>query len=262
MKFSIIEQTPKLLKLQLKPQAFLYWLFGGLFVAGGIFLMLALGKVTTFSCSRIAPEPNSCQLMTKSLSGTQIHRWNIKDIQKAKTDTSTLNQWYSYPLIIQTSRGYIAIDLINADFTEKEARAAQINTFLKTPQEPQLIVYEDSRLWSYPLGLFLIASGAVIIIYRMRNGIIICVIDKSFGKITINRKSCFGNEALEVKLADVVGIKLDTFQVKNSKSYNVSFKLASDKYIYIAVDPMFTAKSANKIIENIASFTNIQFLES
>jgi hypothetical protein len=257
MKFSITEQTPKLLKLQLKPQAFFYWLFGGLFAGAGIFIMLMTGKALNFSCSRIAPEPNSCQLTIKSLLGTKVQSWNIQEVQKAKADTTTVNAWNSYPLIIQTNRGSVELELVNADFTDKEAKAAQINTFLNTPQEKKLTIAEDSRLWTYPFGLLLIASGAVIIIYMMRNTSIICVVDKNVGKITINRQSWFGNTVLEAKLADVVGIKLHTFQVNHTQSYNVSLKLKSGKHIYIATGAMFTDESATKIIENIASFANI-----
>jgi hypothetical protein len=67
----------------------------------------------------------------------------------------------------------------------------------------------------------------------------------------------FFNAVLEAKLADVVGIKLHTFQVNNAQSYNVSLKLKSGKHIYIAAGAMFTEKSATKIIENISSFANI-----
>jgi hypothetical protein len=257
MKLSITEQTPKLLKLQLKPQAFFYWLFGGLFAGAGIFMIVIMGKVTTFSCSRITPEPNSCQLTIKSLSDTKIQSWNIQEIQQAKADTSTVDKWNSYPLVVQTTRGSVTINLVNADFTDKEAKAAQINTFLKIPQEKKLIIAEDSRLWTYPFGLFLITSGAACIIYMMMNTSIICVVDKSVGKITINRKSWLGNTVLEAKLVDVVGIKLHTFQVNNAQSYNVSLKLKYGKHIYIAAGAMFTDESAAKIIENIASFANI-----
>jgi hypothetical protein len=146
MKFSITEQTPKLLKLQLKPQVFFYWLFGGLFASAGIFIMLMVGKAITFSCSRITLESNSCQLTTKSFLGRQVQSWNIQEIQKAKADTTTVDRWYSYPLIIQTTRGSVMVDLVNANFTEKEARAAQINTFLNTQQKAKLLIAEDNRL--------------------------------------------------------------------------------------------------------------------
>jgi hypothetical protein len=105
--------------------------------------------------------------------------------------------------------------------------------------------------------LFLITSGAVTIIYMMKNVSIIYIVDKSVSKITINRQSWFGNTVLETKLADIVGIKLHAFQVNNAQSYNVSLKLASGKDIYIAAGPIFTVESATNIIENIASFANI-----
>jgi hypothetical protein len=257
MKFSITEQTPKLLKLQLKPQAFFYWLFGGLFASAGIFMMLSMGKAITFSCSRIAPESNSCQLTTKSLLGTKVQSWNIQEIQKAKADTTTVNAANSHPLIIQTNRGSVELDFLNADFADKEAKAAQINTFLNTPQESKLVIAEDMRLLGYAFGLFLIAGGAIGIVYQMMNMNIICIVDKNVGKITIDRKSWLGNEVLEAKLMDVVEIKLHTFQLNNTQSYNVSLKLRSGKSIYIATGSMFTYESATKTIENIASFANI-----
>ncbi|WP_138498404.1 hypothetical protein [Nostoc sp. PA-18-2419] len=257
MKFHITEQTPKLLKLQLKPQATFYWLFGGIFIIGGVFLIAALGKATSFSCSRVGEEANICQLTTKNLLTTQTQSWHFQEIVEAKLDTTTTDAWGSYPFVLQTTHGSVLINLLNADSTKKEAKAAQINTFLKIPQEQNLTIGEDSRLWTYPLGLLMIAVGAVCIASILRNKKIICVVDKTVGKITIERQSWLGNQILEAKLSEIVTIELNSFEFDNILSYNIRLILADNHHIDLATASIFTATTANQIKETLTSFINL-----
>ncbi|MEH2066968.1 MAG: hypothetical protein V7K47_02150 [Nostoc sp.] len=257
MKFHITEQTPKLLKLQLEPQAIFYWLFGGIFIIGGVFLIAALGKATTFSCSRIGGEANSCQLTTKNLLSTQTQSWDFQKIIKAKLDTTTTDAWGNYPFVLQTTQGSVLINLLNADSTQKKAKAVQINTFLKTPQEQKLTIGEDSRLWTYPLGLFMIAGGAVCIASILRQKKIICIVDKTIGKITIERQSWLGNKIAEAKLSEILAIELNLFEFDNISSYNIRLILANNHYIDLATASIFTATTANQIKETLTSFINL-----
>ncbi|MBN3884302.1 MAG: hypothetical protein HWQ44_15385 [Nostoc sp. JL34] len=261
MRLKILEQTPTLLKLQLKPAAILYWFFGGLFVAGGVLLIATLAKTTTFTCNRVEPTQESCQLITKSILKSQVKTWNLKEVIGAKLDTST-TAGNSYPLVLLTNDGSVPIDLVNADSTHKESKARQINAFLKNSREPKLIIHEDSRLWTYPLGLFLIASGAVCIIYMLMNGIIICIFDKTLDKATIERKGWLGKEVVEAKLSEISGLNIDAVAIDtvtgtSSTSYNIVLNLVSDKNIYLAAGPMFTAESAEQTLDAIASFLKL-----
>ncbi|MGF1934593.1 MAG: hypothetical protein RM347_009350 [Nostoc sp. ChiQUE02] len=261
MRLKILEQTPTLLKLQLKPAAILYWLFGGLFVAGGVLLITTLAKTTIFTCNRVKSTQQSCQLITKSILKSQVKNWNLKEVLGAKLDTST-TAGNSYPLVLLTSDGSIPIDLVNADSIQKESKAAQINAFLKNSREPKLTIHEDSRFWTYPLGFFLIASGAVCIIYMLMNNIIICIFDKISGKATIKREGWFGKEVVEAKLSEISGLNIDavtidTVTVTSSTSYNIVLNLVSDKNIYLAAGPMFTAKSAEQTVDAIATFLKL-----
>ena len=261
MRLKILEQTPTLLKLQLKPAAILYWLFGGLFVAGGVLLITTLAKTTTFTCNRVKPTQESCQLITKSILKSQVKTWNLKEVLGAKLDTSK-TAGNSYPLVLVTIDGPITINLVNADSTHKESKAAQINTFLRNSREPKLTIHEDTRLWTYPLGLFLIASSAVYIIYLLMNNIIICIFDKTLDKVTIERKGWLGQKVIEAKLSQISGLNMDTGAIgtltgTSSSSYNIVLNLVSDKNIYLAAGPMFTAKSAEQTIEVIASFLKL-----
>jgi hypothetical protein len=257
MKLHIIEQTPKFLKLQLKSQPIFYWLFGGILTIGGVFLIVALGKTTTFNCSRIEGKPNSCRLITKNLFGTQIQSWRLQEIIKAKLDTTTTDVWGSYPFVLQTTHGSVLINLLNADSTQKESFATQINTFLQTPQEQKLMIGEDSRFWTYPLGLLMIAGGAICINSILRQRKIICIVDKTVGKIIIERQSLLGNKIIEAKLSEIRSIELSSFELDSVSSYNVRFILDSTRYIDLATVSMFTAQTANQIIETIASFINL-----
>ncbi|NEU80935.1 hypothetical protein [Nostoc sp. UIC 10630] len=260
MKLKILEQTSTLLKLQLKPAAILYWFFGGFFIAGGVLLITTLAKTTTFTCNRVEPTQESCQLITKSILKSQVKTWNLKEVIGAKLDTST-TAGNSYPLVLVTSNGSIPIDLVNANSTQKESKAAQINAYLKNSREAKLAIHEDSRLWTYPLGLFLIASGAVCIIYMLMNGTIICIFDKTLDKATIKREGWFGKEVVEAKLSEISGLNMDAVAIDtvtgtSSTSYNIVLNLVSDKNIYLAAGPMFTAKSAEQTLNAIASFLN------
>ncbi|MEH1842486.1 MAG: hypothetical protein V7L20_28085 [Nostoc sp.] len=261
MRLKILEQTPTLLKLRLKPAAILYWLFGGLFVAGGVLLITTLAKTTTFTCNRVEPTQENCQLITNSILNSQVKNWNLKEVLGAKVDTSK-TAGNSYPLVLLTRNGSVIIDLVNADSTHKESNARQINAFLKNSRESKLIIHEDSRLWTYPLGLFLIASGAVCIIYMLMNNIIICIFDKTLDKATIKREGWFGKEVIEAKLSEISGLNMnavaiDTVTGTSSTIYNIVLNLASKKNIYLAAGPMFTAKSAEQTIEAIASFLKL-----
>ncbi|MEH2081449.1 MAG: hypothetical protein V7K89_16050 [Nostoc sp.] len=261
MRLKILEQTPTLLKLRLKPVAIFYWLFGGLFVGGGVLLIATLAKTTTFTCNRVEPTQESCQLITKRIFKSQVKTWNLKEVLGAKLDISK-TAGNSYPLVLMTRNGSIPIDLVNADSTYKESKAKQINAFLKNSQEPKLTIHEDTRLWTYPLGLLLIASGTVCIIYLLMNNIIICIFDKTLDKATIERKGWLGQEVIEAKLSEIAGLNMDAVTIDtvtgtSSSSYNIVLNLVSDKNIYLAAGPMFTAKSAEQTIEAIASFLKL-----
>ncbi|WP_143845416.1 hypothetical protein [Nostoc sp. T09] len=189
---------------------------------------------------------------------SQSKSWDIQDLQGAKLDTKTTDAWGSYPLLLLTKSGSFSIDLINADSTQKKRLAAQITTIIQGSQVSQLSIHEDSRLWTYPLGLFLILSGFVCIIYIAINGTIICILDKKLNKVTIERQGVFSKDVMEAKLSEIVGLDIDTFTVDSSSSYNIVFRLDSENDIYLANGPMFTAQSADQTFEAIANFLNLE----
>ncbi|BAY08876.1 hypothetical protein [Calothrix sp. NIES-2098] len=80
MRFKILEQTPTLLKMSLKPRGLLYWLFGGIFIASGIVLVTSLGRATSLTCNRSTPTQGSCELVTKSLLNSQVKSWDIHEL--------------------------------------------------------------------------------------------------------------------------------------------------------------------------------------
>ncbi|WP_066381615.1 hypothetical protein [Anabaena sp. CA = ATCC 33047] len=258
MQVRILEKTPTFLKLQFKPQAIFYWLFGGIFAAGGIFFIATLGKVTTFTCNRIENQPASCQLISNSFLKSQTHTWNLLEIKGAKLDTSTTDEWGSYPFLLLTNQGSFPINLINADRTKKETYATQINDFLKNSPATTLTIQEDSRFWTYPLGLLLIAAGGGCIIYMQMNAKIVCSFDKVLGKATINRQGWFSQAVTEVKLKEILGINIDAATVGRGTNYYVLLNLDNEEQIYLASGPMFTAKSAAQTVEAIASFLKLQ----
>lgn len=225
-------------------------------------LITTLAKTTTFTCNRFEPTQQSCQLITKSILKSQVKNWKLKEVLSAKLDTSTTGAGNSYPLLLLTRDGSISIDLVNANSTQKKSKAAQINAFLKNSQKAKLTIYEDSRLWTYPLGLFLIASGAVCIIYMLMNNIIICIFDKTLDKATIKREGWFSKKVVEAKLSEISGLNMDAVAIDtvtgtNSTSYNIVLNSVSDKNIYLAAGPMFTAKSAEQTVDAIATFLKL-----
>jgi hypothetical protein len=68
-----------------------------------------------------------------------------------------------------TKNGSFNIDFINADADQKEAYAKKINAFLQDSQATKFNIGEDSRLWAYPLGIVLIAGGAICVVYVLMN---------------------------------------------------------------------------------------------
>lgn len=257
MRFNIEQQTPNILKMSLKPDSIWYWLFGSIFIAGGVFLISSLGKATTFSCNRLNSTQGSCQLSTNALLKSQVKNWHIQDVQGAKLDTDDTDSWSTYPLVLLTKSGAVIIDLVNADSTQKEAKAAEINRIIQNNQAGKVTIKEDSRLWTYPLGLLLIGSGAICIIYALINGKIICVLDKHLNQITIERQGFFGKGIEAAKLSDIVEINVDAFTVDSASSYNVVLYLAAENKLYLANGHMFTAKSAEQTVNAIANFLNL-----
>ncbi|OUL28389.1 hypothetical protein BV378_07440 [Nostoc sp. RF31YmG] len=258
MRLNILQQTPTLLRVNLKPKGFLYWLFGSIFIAGGVFLVTSLGRATTLTCNRSTPTQGRCQLVIKGFLKSQVKNWDIQELQGAKLDTKTIDAWGSYPLVLLTKSGSFPIDLINADSTKKKRLAVQITTIIQESQVSQSTIHEDSRLWTYPLGIFLILGGSVCMIYITINRTIICILDKKLNKLTIERQGLFSKDIVEAKLSEIVGLDINAFTVDSSSSYNIIFRLDSENDIYLASGPMFTAKSADRTFEAIANFLNLE----
>ncbi|WP_104906079.1 hypothetical protein [Nostoc sp. 'Lobaria pulmonaria (5183) cyanobiont'] len=78
------------------------------------------------------------------------------------------------------------------------------------------------------------------------NNIIICIFDKTLDKATIERKGWLGQKVIEAKLSEISGLNMDAVAIDtvtgtSSSSYNIVLNLVSDKNIYLAAGPMFTA---------------------
>ncbi|BAT54426.1 hypothetical protein NOS3756_33950 [Nostoc sp. NIES-3756] len=157
-----------------------------------------------------------------------------------------------------TKNGSFNIDFINADADQKEAYAKKINAFLQDSQATKFNIGEDSRLWAYPLGIVLIAGGAICVVYVLMNGQIVCTFDKTLGKVIVKRDSWVGDSVIEAKLREILGVDIDVVRVNRSNSYNVVIKLESEEEIYLSAGPMFTADSAEKTFEAIANFLQLE----
>jgi hypothetical protein len=147
------------------------------------------------------------------------------------------------------------IPLTAADGAEKERLAGRVRAFVADPGAAPLDIAEDTRPLGIPLGVFVAAAGAVMILAMER---VTLVADRSAGVMLIKGRRLTGGTSAEVKLAEIEGISTPSWYVRGAESFSVVLHLAGRQEQPLTRTPLFTAESAQAVSDTLARFLGVE----
>jgi hypothetical protein len=164
-------------------QTLMYSLFTGLIGAFAIFYASA---ITTFTCQRQSPNGGSCELRKFGLTGFR-QTIPLNTIHGSQVISNFSARSTSYHLFILTEAGAIQFPSFSSGRGEKEAIASQINTFLRTPNQPFFKVSHDERLSGLLFGSLFFTFGSATLLFSTE--FLTCSFDKSRGLMSLKQRN-------------------------------------------------------------------------
>jgi hypothetical protein len=257
MKFELLENLDRLCSVRLRLAKWPFYLFGTAFASLGMFMLWNLGEATSLSCSRSVGDRDSgrCILQTKRLWVTKHQEWPLTAISGSKLDRDRLDNWQSYPLVIETRDGNIPVNLVSADADEKEDRANHIKQFLENPQIATVTVGEDSRWLHYSLSILVALPGLFLISIPSVFGSIVCKFTHQPDCIEIERQGRWPTQDT-ISLDSLKDIRIVEYM---SATYNLSFDMTNGKSIKLAPIPLFGETEIKQVYIALSRFFERDF---
>ncbi len=130
----IVQQTSSELTLRLRPVGL--WIFGGIFAAAGLAVIVFFGRATALTCKRVEPTQVSCELTESGLPGVQLREISVSGLYGAEVETHTNSDGNTYRVVLLTSEGKVPFTVIYSSGSEaKQITASHIATFVHTSEE-------------------------------------------------------------------------------------------------------------------------------
>lgn len=208
------------------------WILGLVFLTVGSFWILNI-RSTRLTCRRVEPTRANCELAEFKLFGQlKVKTTTLKALQEATIESkiepghSESGPYEVYRINLSTPQG---IENLTPYFISNRAKAIaianNINHFLKTPQQPSLIVAgKDSE--SLVGGIFgLLATLSFCALTIVGYSRVICTFNKGTGQAAIIHKGGFGKNAppFEFLIGDIKNIVIE--QYDNEHFFRISFQL-------------------------------------
>jgi hypothetical protein len=124
------------------------------FVVAGVAIFLLLSATVTLECARPEAGRGRCALTTAGPLGTDMIEILLSEVQRAEVEASASSDGDdTYRVVLQTERGPVPLtSYFSSGRDDKQARADQINAFLRDPAARSLSVTQDDRWFGYLLG--------------------------------------------------------------------------------------------------------------
>jgi hypothetical protein len=231
MRLRLQENTASRLVIDLQLQwAWVYWLFGALFLLGSCTTIFFLARATEFTCTR-NNGVGQCQLQETIAFWSERKVVPLDALMSANIKTDHIRTISENDLVISGRENTLRPHFMAADINTKLIYANQFNIFKRTPAQLTLTIQEDLRWLGYGLG-FLLALGSFLCLRSLRT--VIFDLDAASGKFMIQTKPLLEKskqesfDLEEIKTVDISSAEFDSGQ------YNVFLRLKNDRTTLIA----------------------------
>ncbi len=137
------------------------FMMGGIFILAGVILVLAFGKISTFSCNRI--QLTNCKLVKSGLLGSKSQEIPLNTLKGAQVERG--RSIGTYRVVILTSSSEVPLtSYYSSDRLAYESIASQVNDFVKNPKIISLAEKHDDQFWGFLFGGIFIAAGVLILL--------------------------------------------------------------------------------------------------
>lgn len=243
----IVQQTPKLLILQLRPMGL--WIVGILLGSAGFFGFL-MSQNTTLTCSR--NEPANCQLVTSRLLGLNSKRIiPVNTLRGATVEESEDDDGISYRVIILTTGDKVPFTYYysNSGFDDKQAIASHIEEFVKNPQITSLKEEQnDQSFFDFFWWCIIVAVGILLM-----TPVVTCIFDKTLNTLTIKRQGLLGTKVIEHRLNEIKDVLIED----DDGTYRVTIVLVGELSLPLTSYYSSGSKSKQETVSCIKSFLTL-----
>ncbi|MEA5514120.1 hypothetical protein [Nodularia sp. UHCC 0506] len=225
----VIQESSSQMTLRLRP--WIVWILGAVFTNIGLSGIVLWPQVHTFICRRETTAPSTCQISSTGLFWSDQQVVSLKDIEGTKIQTFRGSKdKLTYRLLLLTNKGEVSpISTDISDQIRVKNWGEKIDIFLKDTQQENLFIEYDHRLFDYLFaGIF--ASGGLVAL--LSGKVVVCKIDKTLGKLTLEKYGLLGNSQAEYSISQIRGVTLQ--KSRNSKggtTYRVALFMHSGEYI-------------------------------
>lgn len=254
----ILEYTSTKLTLQQNaPRR--HWIIGLIFILVGLVAIAGPEQVTTFKCERLNLNQGSCELIHYSLIKSDRQNFLLENIQEAKIETvydSNSAGKYRLVLVTNSNEKIPFVSEFEAENKKQVEAMNQINKFLKTPNQLNLEIVKDERLFAYLFGGLFIGTGLISSGWMAQQTI--CNFDKTTGAVTLTKKGLLWKVSQKVSNSEVFGLHVETNKKKSAKNkYRISLVLTSGKKLNLGSKYELTRSETQKLIDCITTFLNV-----
>ena len=245
----IQENTRRRLKFSVTPIGL--WIFGSVFAANGLLVIVFLTENTILSCDRQAqPEP-SCEIKRIGILSSETKSFPIDKIIQADIEFSSSSdggETYRNVLIVDKSALIktteqsiqpgrpLQIPLSSAYSSGYESHvdtANQINGFLEDSNQNDFQVQISSAWLIIIFGGIFFLVGSLIIVF---SPVIVCSMDRFGNQLIFERRKLWGKSTRELALSEVLGSRIDVSRSsRGSDTMRVGIELENRDVLWFGV---------------------------
>lgn len=251
----IVQQTPTELTLRLRPVGL--WVFGGIFAAAGLAVIICFGRATTLACNRVEPTQGSCEIAESSLLGFAAREISLTSLQGAEVETQTDSDGSTHRVVLLTRDEDIPFPFYySSGYDKKQANASRINAFVNNPAEIALGIQDDGRWFAYPFGGIFVAAGLFVI---STGKVVTCSFDKTLDRMTLRRQGLFGAEVIKHSIWRISDVQVESsIDGDDDRTYRVSFKLKAGDHLPLTSYYSGGKGDKQQTVERIRTFLKLE----
>lgn len=224
----IIARTPRKLILANKTLAPLYqaiiftcFLFVGL-------TFISFVERGTLKCSRFGDDRVSCEQKYQNLLGTKIVTIPAGELQRAELEESDDT---SRVILITKTDKIPLVNYFSSSLSNKDSNVRKINNFLQNPNQLNLTVSQDDRIFVYsffgPIAILIML--ATISILTNGDFEVVCEFERNTKKLVIKRQKLFKTVLKKYWWHEIEGVKLNIEEGEDDTDYNLEIIMRSLK---------------------------------